>query len=84
MLLAAMSTFTPEVIQSLGSAAAATLLSVFFIWTFTRFQERSLDRILQEMQCDRQAFNAAIEKIDRRLEIQENLITRLENRIDSK
>lgn len=85
--------FTPEVIQSFGSAAAATFLSVFFIIIFTRFQEKSLDRILKhskdqldgtlkEMEADRTVFKDAIEKIDRRLEIQEILISHLKDQIN--
>ena len=127
-MIAVVDTFTPEVIQSLGSAGAATLLSVFFIWTFTRFQKDSINKLvednkeqrcthyeqlrderktlvdemkeerkellremkeerkdlLDEMKADRKAFSDAIEKVDRRLEIQELLITRLENRVDAK
>ena len=127
-MIAMVETFTPETIQSLGSAGAATLLSVFFIWTFTRFQRDSINKLvednkeqrcthydqlreerktlvtemknerkellkemkeerkdlLEEMKEDRKAFSNAIEKVDRRLEIQEVLITRLENRVDAK
>ncbi len=84
MLAAVEQSFTPEVIQSLGSAGAATMLSVFFIVIFTRFQERSLDKILGEMKEDRESFNQAIEKIDRRLEIQEKMMDRLEMKLNSK
>ena len=82
---------TPELIQSLGSASAATLLSIFFIWGFKNHQERQLDKILAEMSGDRETFRdavekigAAVEKIDRRLEIQEILINNLKEQVKSK
>jgi hypothetical protein len=82
---------TPELIQSLGSASAATLLSIFFIWVFKNHQERQLDKILAEMSGDRETFRdavekigAAVEKIDRRLEIQEILINNLKEQVKSK
>ena len=76
-----MEIFTPEVIQSLGSAGAATFLCVFFIIVFTRFQEKSLAFLLKEMEQDREVFKDAIEKIDRRLEIKEILISHLKDQI---
>lgn len=82
---------TPELIQSLGSASAATLLSIFFIWVFKNHQERQLDKILAEMSGDRETFRdavekigSAVEKIDRRLEIQEILINNLKEQVKSK
>jgi len=79
-----MELLSAEVIQSLGSAAAATVLSMYFIHVFVKFQRDVINGILDEMKEDRKIFEDAVEKIDRRLEIQERLIERLEMRVDSK
>lgn len=80
-----MEMFTPEVITSLGSAGAATLLSVFFIYTFTRFQRDSIDKIIDdnkeerrvliaEMKADREVFREAVNKLDVRLQYIEKVL----------
>jgi len=77
--------FTPEVITSLGSAGAATLLSVYFIYVFTRFQRDSIDKIIDdnkeerkalihEMKEDRRIFQEAVNKLDARLHYIEKVL----------
>lgn len=75
---------TPEVMQGVGSAGAVTVLCMYFIKVFVQFHEKVTKEILNEMKEDREVFRDAVEKLDRRLEIQEKLIERLENRVDRK
>ena len=65
---------TTDIIIALGPVAGVLILSVFFIRSFINFQKDTITQILMEMKEDRKVFEAAVEKIDRRLEILEKMI----------
>ena len=65
---------TTDIIIALGPVAGVLILSIFFIRSFINFQKDTISQILLEMKEDRKVFEAAVEKIDRRLEILEKMI----------
>jgi hypothetical protein len=70
----AMEIFTPEVVQSLGSALGACVLSIYFIHSFIKYQRDVMKDILEEMKEDRKLFSQAVQKLDLRLQFIERLL----------
>jgi|DEB0MinimDraft_6_1074348.scaffolds.fasta_scaffold154316_1 hypothetical protein len=69
-----MEIFTPEVVQSLGSALGACVLSIYFIHSFIKYQRDVMKDILEEMKEDRKLFSQAVQKLDLRLQFIERLL----------